>query len=372
MPVEVRLRRSLFVPWLLFAGLCVWSMVVYPGQETIPLHLGWFALGIAYGLDAWPLAWAWGAVVGYAAVTGSVLVHRAAAGVIPGQETAEIPLMAALVILMMWHVKRRQSALAVLGRVRRREQQRAERREHMARLVSHEIRTTLTIAGGFLDLVLARPDVDDARADLEVARDELGRLNRASDRLIRMMRMQESRPRTLVDVDALLAQTLERWAAVTPRDWVLDADGGIFECEPHRLRACFDTLIENSLRYTSVSGTVRLFAFRTPDHLCLGVADSGPGFPRSRLSALNRASLALSDLERQGRHHSESGLGLGIVQEVVRERGGRVAAGRSAEGGALVVIVLPSVVPVREAAVDEVVPLTRAPAVGDADLSPLA
>jgi signal transduction histidine kinase len=318
-------------------------MVWFPGSETVPYHLGWIALGLVYGLDTWPLRWATGAVVGYAVISGLVLLDRAVRGEIAIEETTEIPLMGMLVILMIWHVNRRQDALAALDRLRLHERRHAERREHMARLISHEIKTTLTIAGGYLDLVLTQVRARATRDDLEVARDELHRLSRASERLLRMMRMQEDHTIEMVDVDALMRQTLERWSTVAEREWLLDARAGWAECVPHRLRACFDTLIENSLRHTPPDGTIRLFGIRVHGHLCLGVADSGPGLSDEQLRAVNRQSLRLTDVPSEAQQHPQTGLGLSIVQEVVLQRGGRLAAGCSEEGGALLVIVFPKV-----------------------------
>ena len=337
---EISLRRSFFVPWLAFALGCVLLMIRFPGGETIPFHLGWVALGVVYGLNPWPTRWAIWAVAGYAMASGLVLMLRASDGIIAFEETSEIPLMCLLVLLMIWHVSRSQSALAALDRVRRRERGRARRREHMAKLVSHEIKTTLTVASGYLDLALGSARTPADRADLEVARDELHRLSRASDRLLRMMKMQEDHAVSSVDVDALMQQTLDRWSSVAERTWVMDASVGWADCAPHRVRACFDTLIENSLRHTPPDGTVRLIGRRINGTLCLGVADSGPGLSVDQLQTISQRRLRLDDADGDD-EHPETGLGLGIVQEVVGERGGWLTAGRSAEGGALLLMVVP-------------------------------
>lgn len=336
-----RTTRHSFFLWLFFALGCVYFMTLFPGGETVPFHLGWVALGVVYGLHPWPLRWAIAAVISYAAVTGVVLLARASQGILPLEETTEIPLMCLLVLLMIWHVSRRQSALASLDLVRRQERSRAHGREHTARLISHEIKTTLTVASGYLDLVLARTDAVNGRSDLEVARDELHRLSRASDRLLRMMRLQEEYALSLLDVDALLQQTLERWSTVADRTWLLDARIGWEHVAPHRLRACLDTLIENSLRYTPPEGTIRLVGFRVGTNVCIGVADSGPGLTHFQVRALDQHSLQLIDDDAGERQHSESGLGLSIVQEVVRSRDGHLVAGTSAEGGALLLMVIP-------------------------------
>ena len=73
-----------------------------------------------------------------------------------------------------------------------------------------------------------------------------------------------------------------------------------------------------------------------PDEgLEIDVADSGPGVPPQLRERLMTPFFTTKSMERG------TGLGLSIVQEVVLERGGRLAAGSSEEGGALLVIVLP-------------------------------
>lgn len=335
-------HHRLLLPWVALAATCMALMLIYPGGETVPYHVGWIGLGLAYGLDPWPLRWASAAVVGYAVTTGAVLVDRAAHGVIAWEETTEIPLMAILVILMVWHAHRRLSAFAALDRLHRHERTRAERREWMAGLVSHEIKTTVTVAGGYLELVAAATTEPTTRAHVEVARDELHSLTRASERLIRMMGMQENFPLESVDGADILGQVVERWSAVADRDWAVDVEVGQIACAPQRLRACFDTLIENSLRHTPAGGRIRLVGLRLSDHVCLGVADSGPGFSAVQLETINQLGPQRVD-GRAGEHYRpQGGLGLSLVHELAIERGGRLAVGRSAEGGALVLIVLPA------------------------------
>jgi two-component system, OmpR family, sensor kinase len=335
-------HSRLLLPWVALAVTCMALMLSYPGGETVPYHVGWIGLGVAYGLDPWPLRWASAAVVGYAVTTGAVLVDRAVHGVIAWEETTEIPLMAILVILMIWHVNRRLSAFAALDRLHRHERTRAERREWMAGLVSHEIKTTVTVAGGYLELAAAGTGESTTRAHVEVARHELHSLTRASERLIRMMGMQENFPLEVVDGADIMRQVAERWSAVAERDWSVDVAVGQIACAPQRLRACVDTLIENSLRHTPTGGRIRLVGLRLGDYVCLGVADSGPGFSDVQLETINQLGPRRVDGRADEQYRPQGGLGLSLVHELAIERGGRLSVGRSAEGGALVLIVLPA------------------------------
>jgi two-component system, OmpR family, sensor kinase len=336
-------RPQLFLPWLLLATVCSALMYLAPGDETVPYHIAWIGVALAYGFDPWPLLRTLAALVGYTCVTGGILVLRAATGVIAWEETAEIPLMAALVLLAVWHVRRRQAAMGQLMRMAARDQVRAQQRERLSRVTSHEMRTPLTIAVGYVDLLLEREKDEEGRADLEVVRDELGRLSRASDRLLRMIALQDLVRWGPVDVDRFLREVGERWATVADRQWVVDTTVGTCDVSAERLRACMDTLIENALRYTVVGDVVRLCAIRSRDSVLLGVADSGSGLSDPLVAAVNAQDFqgARQLSEHTSGSGSQTGLGLGLVHEMVSMCGGTVVAGTSAEGGALVLMALP-------------------------------
>ena len=122
-------RTPLLVPWLVWAAVCLMAMAVWPGEETIPYHLGYAGLAVAFGLDTWSNRRAYLALAGFTLGTGFVLVQRAGSGVIAWEETAEIPLMCLLMALMVWHVGRRHSALARVTELAERERDQAQR-EH--------------------------------------------------------------------------------------------------------------------------------------------------------------------------------------------------------------------------------------------------
>jgi two-component system OmpR family sensor kinase len=339
--MEPRREFKLFLPWLAWASLCVLAMAMWPGEETVPYHLGYVGLAVAFGLDTWGNTKAYLALVGFTIVTGAILISRAVTGFIAWGETTEIPLMAMLVALMVWHVSNRHTALAVVIRLAEREREQASRRERLVRVTSHEMRTPLTIATGYVDLLRADSVDDHQRSDLDVVHDELDRLARVSDRMLRMFRYHEDLPIESADLDDLLARLGERWSVVAVRDWKVEGWAGRVVCSEERVRACLDTLVENALRYTGPGDTVRLFAHREAGQVVLGVADSGPGFDADQLRAINEPGELLSESTLPGDSRSLTGLGLSLVREVIESRGGTVQAGTAREGGAAVVLRMP-------------------------------
>ncbi len=343
---DTALRQRLFVPWLVLAAGCATMMWLVPGEETVPYHLAWIGLCIAYAVEPWPWAQTLAATVVYTAVTGGALVVRAATGVLGWQETAEIPLMAGLALLVVWNVRKRHLAYSTLSAMAEKERQQAVKRERLSRMTSHEMRTPATIAIGYAEMLLAIETDAVRRNDLEVIRDELGRLVLAGDRLIRTIRMHDHDEMENHDLPALLREVADRWSVLADRNWVVTCDLIRHVCSSDRMRACLDTLVENAVRYTDVGDTVRILGHVDGSDVVIGVADSGPGLHPMMLEAVNRDEFdAAND---SGSYTAEdpkaqTGLGLALVWEAARGRGGRVVAGTSEEGGALVTIRVPTV-----------------------------
>ncbi len=328
-------RHWLFWPWVAWAGLCLAAMELSPGDETIPYHLGYAGLALAAGLDAWSHLRSVLALGSYAVLSGIVLISRAADGSVAWEETTEIPLMCLLMILVIWHMERRNKAVDRATELAEQARAQQQRRERLVRITSHEMRTPLAIAVGYVDLLRHGNSPHDLPEDLEVVREELDRVSMATDRVVRLIQFHEFLPTEQVDLGQLLEVMAQRWAVVADRDWQVDADVGMQDCNQDRIRACLDTLIENAVRYTRPGDVVRLFAHARGNTSLIGVADSGSGFTDCQMESINAPS---TDTEARPAlltdARSQTGLGLSLVREIAESHGRRLVAGRSAEGGA--------------------------------------
>ena len=326
--------RKLFWPWVGWAMACILAMALAPGQETIPYHLGYAGLALAAGLDAWSHFQAVSALGGYTTLTGLVLVYRAANGAIAWEETAEIPLMCLLMVMVFWHMERRNNAFEHATELADRERSQRERRERLVRITSHEMRTPLSIATAYVDLLCVDAHDAKTRDDLEVVREELDRVSMSTARMLRLIRLYEDLPLHQVDIDELLTTTASRWRVMADRRWKVESRLGLQEASEERVRACLDTLVENAVRYTEDGDVIRLFAHFSGGVNVIGVADSGPGFSEAQLASINaRGSDIDLALPLISDPRSQTGLGLSLVREVVESRNARLLAGRSTEGG---------------------------------------
>lgn len=92
-------------------------------------------------------------------------------------------------------------------------------------------------------------------------------------------------------------------------------------------------LVINALQAVEQPGRVELRAERDGDALVIEVADSGPGLPMEKLSAI---------FEPYYTTKSEgSGIGLWIAQQIITAHGGTIHAANSPTGGAVFTIRLP-------------------------------
>ena len=335
-------------------------MLARPGAQTIPYHLGWAGFALAFGLGTWSRWQLVTALAWYTLATGAALERSWLLGHIGWHETTEIPLMFLLTLLMVWHVRRRQAVLGHITKLAERDVQACLDREQVMQLTSHELRTPLTIARGYVELLQARAveavELENQQ-DLSVVADEIERLSRVSERLVRMIRMQDDTTSEMVDVDEVMAQAVERWRVVADRRWVLEARAGCVLGSPERLRTGLDTLLENAIRYTSVGDTIRLAGSRQLHDVLVGVFDSGIGLTDDQIMAINSGEESalsptsaetatgtvagrIAPAEAEGGLRG-TGLGLSIVRALANARGGTLHASHAPDGGAAMVLTFP-------------------------------
>jgi two-component system sensor histidine kinase BaeS len=107
-----------------------------------------------------------------------------------------------------------------------------------------------------------------------------------------------------------------------------------------RVEQLLSNLLENSLRYTTAPGQVRVHWQASATSLTLEVHDSAPSVAPAHLPKLFEP-LFRADASRTRTGQHGSGLGLSIVQAIVRAHRGSVTAHASPLGGVAIQVVLP-------------------------------
>ncbi|MDN3026167.1 HAMP domain-containing sensor histidine kinase [Streptomyces sp. S.PB5] len=215
--------------------------------------------------------------------------------------------------------------------------------------VSHEIRTPLTTARGYAealaDEVITGDEVPEAG---RILRSEIGRLERFVGDLLALARLEADDFRldtSETDLDALLAEAAESWAARCARhevDFRLERPGVplTITTDGFRVRQLIDGLAENALRVTPAGKPLVLALRAEGPGAVLEVRDGGPGLTDDDIAvAFERGTLT----ERyRGVRPVGSGLGLAIAHRLAGRLGAVITAHRRApEGGARFTVRLP-------------------------------
>jgi signal transduction histidine kinase len=94
--------------------------------------------------------------------------------------------------------------------------------------------------------------------------------------------------------------------------------------DPEALRQVFRNLLENAVRYTTVTGTVTVSATLDRGLVRISVSDTGSGIASEHLPRIFERFYRVDP--SRSRDQGGTGLGLAIVKHLVEAHGGRVAA----------------------------------------------
>jgi signal transduction histidine kinase len=310
-------------------------MYLLPEQETVPFHFIWIGLALVYGFTRWRATGMVTALVLVTAVTGYILGHHAAQGQIGWEETAEVPLMASIFGVMVWHVNRRNLALGEVRRLADAERRRLEVQQLFVQFASHELRTPITVARGYTELVRAAHHDETTLEDTEVVLDELDKLARITQRLVTLMQMEEPYPLCPTDLDLELLRIARRWEPTADRLWYVHSDIGTGIVNPERLEAALDCLIENAVKFTGPGDRIELIGRANASGWEVRVVDSGAGMTPEEAAGAHSWT-------PRGHTATGTGLGLAIVRSVVQALGGQIYIETAPGQGTTVTLSIPA------------------------------
>jgi signal transduction histidine kinase len=321
--------------WFAFAVANYAAMVAWPNWETIPFHFVWISLTLLYGFRVWPMRWTLVVLASVVTVTAVSIGLDAFEGIQLWGELFEVPLMAAMFLAMVWHARRRVAAARIAEALAEERRSMLERQERFIHDASHELRTPVTIARGHLELLHRDGE---SRPEVDVALDELGRIDAIIERLLVLATADEPDfvQVTEFELEPLLEDVFMRWSEVAPRAWRLgELAPGRLLADPERLRAALDALLENAAKYSGPHAAIELSARREAGGwVLIEVRDEGHGVPVDALPRIFER-FARADLARS-RSAGGVGLGLAIVDAIAKAHGGSCSVMSAADGSRFV------------------------------------
>jgi two-component system, OmpR family, sensor kinase len=247
----------------------------------------------------------------------------------------------------------------MLGRLERAS---ASQAEFMAS-ISHELRTPITIARGYLEMLqtVGRDDPDVLAETIEVVEDELKRMGRLVEDLMAIARsdMEGFVRQREVELVAFFEDVELKLAGLKVGRVLLEPPPPLrVQADPDRLAQAVINLVANASLHTPDGTRIRVRAHEGDDEFVIVVADDGPGIPASIRDEV------FAPFVRASEAPSSTGLGLAVVQAVVTAHGGHVELDTSEHGTTFELHLphtSPALDPTPPAPLTAEVPVTRTP-----------
>lgn len=212
--------------------------------------------------------------------------------------------------------------------------------------VSHDFQSPLLNIKGYSDLLLDEKLSDEQRKNYaKVIQSETDRLSLLTKQLLLLTSLDQlSSPLELTNfsLDDQLKEVIRkyRWL-LEEKDITLsmDFDEVHFTGDPAFLEKVWENLLSNALKYTSPEGTIELDLTETPDSIIVTVRDNGIGMNDKEVARIFDRFYRADDSRTQ--ETSGTGLGLPIVQQVVKLHQGKIHVTSREESGTTFIVTLP-------------------------------
>ncbi len=229
-------------------------------------------------------------------------------------------------------------------------QESQQQKRQMTQDIIHDIAQPIVVIRGLSEAMRDRV-LDRSDENLEIILQETGRLE-ALARSLHLLEVADA-SRIQLDRESIAPATLihrfvkmygetARQAGLSFQSHVSDALPDV-EVDVERVIQALGNLANNAFQYAPAGSTITITAATTPGHVQIAVADEGPGVPAEELGRIfdrfYRADKARSQ------HQNGSGIGLAIVQALMKAHGGAAWAENVEPHGLKVILVLPATPP---------------------------
>ncbi|TLS35080.1 PAS domain S-box protein [Pseudalkalibacillus caeni] len=208
--------------------------------------------------------------------------------------------------------------------------------------VAHEIRNPLTSLKGFLQLMKADTENNEARyKDKEYIEIMLAELNRINFIVSEFMVL--SKPQELHVQNKNVVLLLKEVLAILDTQAILknirlltEIQGNLptISCEPNQIKQVFINILKNAMEAMNAGGEITIAVTQCEErYICIDVTDQGPGIPEDRLKKIGEPFYTTKE--------KGTGLGLMVSNKIIQNHKGTISYESEIGKGTTVKIKLP-------------------------------
>lgn len=221
-----------------------------------------------------------------------------------------------------------------------------EKQKTFLATVSHELRTPISYIKGYSEAIQSN-FVEGKKKDeaIELIIREAKRMERLTNELLQLTR--ESKEQLMEPFPIVLSETIRESVRLLERQaqakniqikQCLDEDI-IVQGEEEKLKQVFINLIENAIRYSDEGKAITITSSISKKDAMIVVKDQGIGIPKEDLPHITKRFYRVN--KARSRSDGGSGLGLSIVEQLVKQHGGTLSIESTVGEGTTVTITIP-------------------------------
>ena len=209
---------------------------------------------------------------------------------------------------------------------------------------AHELRTPLALMQAQLELFSAEhPDVRPETAEfLTLLREQTDRLTQMTKTLLEMSNLQQVARNEQIQLAPMVEEVLVDLTPLAQKNGITLTQAGEnvqFVGSDVLLYRLLFNLTENAIKYNRTGCSVEVSVEREGDQAAIRVRDTGPGIAEEYRDSIFQPFFRVD--KSRSRAMGGVGLGLALVQEIVRLHGGTVRVEQSADTGTTILVTLP-------------------------------
>lgn len=220
------------------------------------------------------------------------------------------------------------------------QRQAIQREQQFVTDASHELKTPIAAIRGHVNLIKRRgedhPEV--IPQSMDFIDKESQRMARLSEQLLTLGRAEQQVPTENIDFSHLVIQEVEKIQAITQREIILAVEPQIFlTAQKTDLQQILHNLLDNALKYAP-TGEIRI-GLKQTDSICLQIADQGIGIAADQKEKIFERLYRID--QARSRAIEGSGIGLAIVQTLVKKYQGIIKVSDNSPQGTIFTLYFP-------------------------------
>lgn len=213
--------------------------------------------------------------------------------------------------------------------------------------VSHELRTPISYVKGYSEAILHH-FIEEKERDktMELIVREANRMERLTDELLQLARGANDQkeielyPIVLAEVVRDSVRILENKAANKRIKLLVSLDETIIvQGNEEKLKQIFINIIENAIRYSNEDSNINISTKTVKENAIIEIQDNGIGIPPEDLPHITERFYRVN--KARSRADGGSGLGLSIVEQLVKQHNGALSIQSKLGEGSVVTITIP-------------------------------